>query len=151
MALDLFDELNALLGALEGEGIPYAIAGAVALAIHGAPRATADIDLLVLPEALARTQAVARRCGFTLDALPMRFADGMELRRSSKIEGEDTLTLDLLLVDANLEEVWRGRERLDTPQGALWVVSREGLIRMKAWANREQDLADIRRLRELDR
>jgi len=33
----------------------------------------------------------------------------------------------------------------------MGVVSREGLIRMKAWAGRDQDLADIRRLEELDR
>ena len=83
--------------------------------------------------------------------MPMRFADGMEMRRSSKIAGEDTLTLDLLLVDSNLEEVWRTRERVATDQGKVWVVSRQGLIRMKTWANREQDLADIRRLQELDR
>jgi len=34
---------------------------------------------------------------------------------------------------------------------AVSVVSREGLIRMKAWAGRPQDIADIARLRDLDR
>lgn len=151
MALDLYEELNALLAALAAEQVPYAVAGAVALAIHGAPRATTDIDLLVPPQEVERAQAVARGRGFTLEALPMRFADGMEVRRSSKVAGEETLTLDLLLVDANLQEVWRTRERLTTEQGEVWVVSRDGLIRMKTWASREQDLADIRRLQELDR
>ena len=33
----------------------------------------------------------------------------------------------------------------------IWVVSREGLIQMKSWAGRPQDLADIDRLRGLDR
>jgi hypothetical protein len=31
------------------------------------------------------------------------------------------------------------------------VVSREALIRMKAWANRPQDVADVQRLTEIDR
>ena len=61
------------------------------------------------------------------------------------------LTLDLLLVNENLEPVWASRERVATERGDVWVVSRHGLIEMKAWAGREQDLADIRRLRELDR
>ena len=47
--------------------------------------------------------------------------------------------------------LFASRERVATERGAVWVVSREGLIQMKAWAGREQDLADIRRLRELDR
>ena len=61
------------------------------------------------------------------------------------------LTLDLLLVNENLEPVWASRERVPTERGDVWVVSRRGLIEMKAWAAREQDLADIRRLGELDR
>ena len=81
----------------------------------------------------------------------MRFLDGLEVRRSSKVEAAEMLTLDLLLVDENLEPVWAGRERVPTERGDVWVVSRAGLIEMKAWAAREQDLADIRRLRELDR
>jgi hypothetical protein len=43
------------------------------------------------------------------------------------------------------------RASLATVDAPLWVVSRDGLVRMKAAAGREQDLADIRRLEELDR
>jgi hypothetical protein len=59
--------------------------------------------------------------------------------------------LDFLLVDANLETVWSGRERVATERGHAWVVSRAGLIQMKAWAGRDQDRADVQRLQELDR
>ena len=151
MALDLFEETTALLAALESHGIPYAVAGALALAIHGVPRATTDIDLLVRREDAEAAQRVAGARGFGVEALPMRFGDGLEVRRSSKVEANDMLTLDLLLVNENLEPVWAGRERVSTEGGEVWVVSRAGLIDMKAWAAREQDLADIRRLRELDR
>jgi hypothetical protein len=81
----------------------------------------------------------------------MRFSDGLEVCRSSKVDATVMLTLDLLLVNENLEPVWASRERVATERGDVWVVSRQGLIEMKAWAGREQDLADIRRLRELDR
>jgi hypothetical protein len=151
MALDLFEETVALLGELERRGLPYAVAGAVALAIHGVPRATTDIDLLVAPADLDAVLDVARTRGFGIEAHPMRFGDGLEIRRVVRTEGPETLTLDLLLVDRNLEPAWASRQRVVTERGELWVVSREGLIQMKAWAGREQDLADIRRLRELDR
>ncbi len=151
MGVDLFEETVGLLSDLERRGIPYAVAGAVALAIHGVPRATTDIDLLVQPHDLDAVLGVARARRFGIEALPMKFSDGLEVRRVTKTEGADMLTLDLLLVNQNLEPVWTSRERVLTERGEFWVVSRQGLIQMKAWAGREQDLADIRRLQELDR
>jgi acetolactate synthase regulatory subunit len=151
MAIDLFDETMGLLAELERHSVPYAVAGALALAIHGVPRATTDIDLLVRRDDVEAILEVARARGFRVQALPMRFSDGLEVRRSSKVDATVMLTLDLLLVNENLEPVWASRERVATERGDVWVVSRQGLIEMKAWAGREQDLADIRRLRELDR
>ena len=151
MGLSLFEEAVGLLTDLERRGIPYAVAGAVALAIHGVPRATTDLDLLVDPRDLDAVLGVARARQFGIEALPMRFSDGMEVRRMTKVDGAEMLTLDLLLVNPNLEPVWTSRERIPTERGEFWVVSRQGLIQMKAWAGREQDLADIVRLQELDR
>ena len=151
MGLSLFEEAVGLLTDLERRGIPYAVAGAVALTIPRGPRATTDLDLLVDPRDLDAVLGVARARQFGIEALPMRFSDGMEVRRVTKVDGAEMLTLDLLLVNPNLEPVWTSRERVPTERGEFWVVSRQGLIQMKAWAGREQDLADIVRLRELDR
>lgn len=151
MGLDLFDETIALTGRLRERGIDYAIVGAVALAVHGAPRATTDLDLLVRADDLALALDVAHARGFTLHALPMRFSDGLELRRVSKIEGEETLTLDLLLVNPALEAVWASRRAQATTFGEVVVVSREALVQMKVAAGRPQDLADVHRLQEADR
>lgn len=46
-----FDRLQALLAALEREGVKYAIFGAIALNLHGLARFTEDLDLFVAPEA----------------------------------------------------------------------------------------------------
>ena len=154
MSLSLFDELRVLVSALEEREIGYALVGALALAMHGAPRATTDIDVLVRPEDVDRVVEQAKAQGFRFEALPIRFSDGMEVRRVTKIEAEDpfeTLTIDLLLVNENLESVWESRRRLEADFGAMWVISRDALIRMKTWAGRDRDLADIRRLEELDR
>ncbi len=154
MPLDLYDELRRLAAALEEQKIEYAVVGALALALHGVPRATTDIDLLIRPETADEAVRLAKAQGFLFAALPIRFSDGMEVRRVTKIEAEkphETLTLDLILVDPNLEEVWSSRRRLDAEFGSLWVISRDALIRMKTWAGRDQDIADIRRLEGLDR
>ena len=41
-----------LCGYLANRGVPFALIGAVALAVHGAARFTADVDLLTLDEAV---------------------------------------------------------------------------------------------------
>ena len=51
-----------------------ALCGAVALAIHGAPRGTKDIDVLLREDDLPRLRDVARKQGFDIEALPMTFS-----------------------------------------------------------------------------
>lgn len=149
--MDLFEELVALTRELGSAGVDYALAGGLAVAVWGAPRATKDIDLLVRPEALPAAKAAAARRGFTLSAAPMTFRDGMTVERVSRIDAGALLTVDFLIVDANLETAWQSRRTLETTQGPLWVVSRDALIQMKLAAGRSQDIADIEALQELDR
>jgi hypothetical protein len=142
--LDLRDELDALTRSLDAAGIPYAVCGALALAIHGHPRATRDLDLLAPAAWLLPFKAVARSHGFVLEALPMTFASsGITVHRMSRISGSQLLTLDLLLAEGSLAPVWETRERVETARGPLWVVSRQGLVTMKLAAGRPQDLADL--------
>ncbi len=144
MPIDLRSELAALVRSFDAAGIPYALCGALALAIHGHPRATRDIDLVTDPDHLEQLKAVARTHRFTLEALPMTFASsGITVHRLSRVEGGQLLTLDVLLGEGALAGVWATRERRDSEQGALWVVSRQGLVTMKLAAGRPQDLADL--------
>jgi hypothetical protein len=149
--MDFFRELTALTSALEAAGVDYALCGGVALAIHGAPRATQDIDLLVRPESLDRLRATAHGCGFTLESLPMDFASGITVQRFTKLIEGQPLMLDALLVGPAIERVWQDRQTAEIEGGSMRVVSREGLVTLKLAAGRPQDLADIQRLRELDR
>lgn len=137
---------------LDRVGIEYAVCGGWAMAIHGLPRATLDIDLLILSDDLKKVWSAAQAQGYDVEGLPLHFADGaIEIRRISKIDAETKrlFTLDFLLVTDQLREVWEGRERVKWEDGTAWVVSREGLIRLKTISGREQDLLDIKKLREV--
>ncbi len=147
----LIDELLRTTRALHAAGIEYALVGGLAVAVWGAPRATKDIDLLLRSTDLDRAVDVAKGEGFDIVALRVVFRDGMELQRVTRARAGELLTLDFLVVNENLEPVWASRRRLEVGTGELWVISREALIQMKALAGRPQDLADIERLRELDR
>jgi hypothetical protein len=122
------------------------------LRVWGAPRATKDIDLLVRREALPKALDAVKARGFTLAGLPFEFKDGTQVQRINKVDpAGDLMTVDFMIVDKNLEEVWASRARLPFAQGEVAVVSRDALIGMKARAARPQDVMDVQNLRDVDR
>ncbi len=144
----LLDELSQLISALNENQIEYAVCGGLSLAIHGFARATVDIDILIQPESLEKAYKIAEEEGFDIRGLDISFKErAVEIRRVSKIDSDgEVLSLDLLLVTPQVQDVWETREKIDFLGNPLSVVSREGLIKMKRLAGRPQDLADITRL-----
>lgn len=147
----LFEHLIKVVATLDAAAIDYALVGGLAVAVWGAPRATQDIDLLVRPEDVERILDKVKPLGFRLKAFPMTFTGGMRMQRVSRIEEGSLLTLDLLLVDENLEPVFASRQRFEVDGRPIWVASREGLIQMKVAAGRPQDALDVQSLEDLDR
>ena len=145
----LLEELSELISALDANRIEYAVCGGLALAIHGFARATLDIDILIEAESLERAYKIGAENGFDIRGLDISFKErAVEIRRVSKIDSNgEVLSLDLLLVTPHVEDVWATRETIDFLGNRLYVVSIEGLIKMKTLAGRPQDLADIARLK----
>lgn len=153
--MNLVDEVLALVTEFESAEVEYALCGGVALALHGHPRFTKDIDLLIPRAMLEPARAAARRCGFTLDGGSMTFGAGTklerELHRLTKVVGPTDVTLDLLLVGSAYEGVWGRREPFEWRGRRCWAVSRSGLAEMKRISGRPQDLVDLEALDEADR
>lgn len=151
MALDLYEELVALVAAFDAGGVAYALCGGMAVAVYGAPRFTKDIDVLVQPADAPRAKAIAKALGFVAESLPMRFKATGEIHRVIKFgEAGEILLLDLLLAAEELAAVWASREPRSLGEHTLWVVSRAGLISMKLAAGRPQDLLDVQKLSEAE-
>lgn len=149
MALDLIEELEHVLAAFDGAGIEYALCGGLAVAIHGHPRATMDIDLLLPAAHVELATTTARSIGF--DIPPRKMVFGLragtprEMQRVSKLDPTSgaLMSLDLLVVGPGYEEVWTSRTKVSWRGRDVSIVSREGLAIMKRLAGRPQDLADI--------
>ena len=148
----LLEEFTNFTNTLNQKEIRYAVCGGWAMAIHGLPRATIDIDLLVLLEDLNDVWEVAKSLGYNVKGLPLHFHGGIiEIRRISKIDKKTKrlYTIDFLLVTEALKSVWESREIIEWEDGETWTVSRQGLIKLKKISGREQDLLDIKKLHEI--
>lgn len=144
----LLDELSQLVSTLERNGIEYAVCDGLAMAVHGFARATLDIDVLIRPESLEQAYEVGKEHEYDIRGFDISSKErAVEIRRISKIDDEgEVLSLDLLLVSPDVEDVWATKEQVDFAGKQLTVVSRDGLIKMKTLAGRSQDIADIERL-----
>ena len=104
----LLDELSQLISALDENGIEYAVCGGLALTIHGFPRATFDIDILIRANSLEKAFKIAAQFGYDIRGLDMSFKEqAVEIRSVSKIDEDgEVLPLDFLLVAPPIKDVW---------------------------------------------
>lgn len=149
----LKDELLRITQCLNAANLDYAICGGLAVAVHGYPRATKDIDLLIPAEQLERVREVLASVEYDLESGEIPFDKGSEKERKifrvSRAVGHELFTLDLIVVTPIFADVWESREAIEFESQRMHVVSRNGLIRMKQIASRPQDLADIDALSRL--
>jgi hypothetical protein len=139
-----------LITLFEEQALDYALCGGIAVAFHGYPRFTKDIDILIREEDLDAFKNIVAVNGFLFSSGKMPFGVGTPYKRYiyriSKIESDGILILDLLLLPKYLEDVWDDREFFEWKGKKIQVVSRYGLEKMKRLSGRDQDLLDLKKL-----
>ena len=138
-----------LLGSLLDSGARFLVVGAHALAVHGTPRATGDLDVWILadPENVERVWQALQHFGAPVKALGIGREDLETLGNVVQI-GLPPRRIDLLteLTGVTFEEAWQSRVVQEV--GALQVpfLGKETLIRNKRATGRLKDLADAENL-----
>ncbi len=139
--------LNQVLQVLQNTGIRYALAGGLAYSALVQPRATMDIDVLVLLDNAAFTRVLTQLETF-FNALiahkkPMKF-NGVRILQAVGYVGQKEIILDFLLAESEFHYCILDRAiDLDFLGSHLKVVTIEDLVLLKKYANRPQDIIDI--------
>lgn len=131
---------------LEEASIPYAIGGALALAAHGIPRMTNDVDLSVfVPEpALDRLFDALERAGCLFEREHAR-ADVARMNLFGARCGRIWVDVFVSFHPHHHESLER-RVQITSPTGPLWFLSAEDLAIHKLALLRAKDLPDLERL-----
>lgn len=131
------------LVAFNTSGADYLIVGAFAMAAHGLPRATGDIDFWTRP-----TPENARRVwGALADfGMPMETCSVDDLLRSDMVVqfGQPPGRIDVMtsVSGVSFDEAWAARVRLVLDGVEVWVLSRDHLIANKRASGRPKDVVD---------
>lgn len=137
---------------LTSHQVRFVLVGGHAVAIHGYPRYTADLDLFVEP-----TPDNARRLRAALLEFGLGRAtpDEVSLATAGKVFmiGRLPMRVDLLtrISGVEFDEAWNAREIVETSAGPTAVLSAPHLIANKRAAGRPKDLADVAALEEVAR
>lgn len=136
-----------MLSALSDARAEFLLVGAYAVAAHGIPRATGDLDVWIKPspENAARVWEALARFGAPLGQLREQdlrtpavvIQIGVEPRRIDLITSIDGVEFD---------SAWADRTNVPVDDLVVPVISRRDLIRNKKTVGRAQDLADVERL-----
>lgn len=144
--------LNRLLdvfASFHKHNVKYLVIGGIAAVLHGVPRATFDLDILI--------EATPDNAQKILDALrEANFATATLIAADELLAHEITIFKDRVRIDVQtstpgirFEDAWRKRVSMSYQGREFYVASKEDLIASKRAAGRDQDLEDVRML-EID-
>lgn len=133
-----------LLRAFAEADVRFLVVGAYALAHHGRPRATGDLDVWVDPTPVNAPRVIQALAGF---GAPMADVSESDFARPGVVFqiGVPPGRIDILteLTGLAFDEAWPGREPGRFGDLVVDFIGREAFIRNKRATGRAKDLGDI--------
>lgn len=149
--LNLFKALNA-------HNINYLLVGGLAVNLHGVPRMTMDVDLVIALDAdnIAKLEACTRSLGLRPN-VPVKLADLADASKREALfkekhlialsligEKPETPTVDIVIQHPlDFKKAYQNKIERDISGTPVMLASIEDMITMKKAAGRAQDFADV--------
>lgn len=148
---NLNEDFRDLLLEFADAEVEFVLVGAFAVAYHGVPRATGDMDVLVRPssdnarrvfDALASFGAPLASAGVTPEDFE---TPGIVYQIGQPPRRIDVLTE---ISGVSFDEAWKSRQGVNFEGRTVHFIGCVELLRNKEAAGRPKDLADVSRLRD---
>jgi hypothetical protein len=141
-------DFSEFVAALNHNKVEYVVVGSFALAFHGCPRATGDIDFWIRP--------TAENAKCLLKALNEFGFGELEITENDILSGKiiqlgyPPIRIDLISVLEGLDrdEIWQTREIGEFGEHQVFYLGRNAFIKNKRALGRHKDMADLEALGE---
>ena len=145
-------DFKELLELFNRHRVRYLIIGAFAVAFHGRPRYTKDMDILVEPSQANAEKIVRVLERFGFKSLSLQAADFTKRKNVIQL-GYEPVRVDLIteITGFHFDKLWRNRRKGEYGDIRVNFVGFEDLIKMKRQAKREYDLWDLNFLLRMKR
>ena len=148
----LNEDYRDMLQCLHAEGVKFMLVGGYALAAHGHPRSTLDIDLWVMASA---DNAVAVMRALKRFGAPLREVSAADFETEGTVLqiGVAPRRIDILtkIDGVRFDDAWPRSVPVDLDGCSIRVIALEDLLANKRASGRPKDVADVATLQALSR
>jgi hypothetical protein len=147
--MEVQQDFKDLFALFNEQKVEYLIVGAYALAFHGAPRYSGDIDLLVKPAASNAQRIMAALDKFGFGSVGLEASDFESPNKVIQL-GVPPVRIDMVtsITGVSWEEAFAGRVEGKYGDVHVHYIGREAFILNKRALGRKKDLADLEALGE---
>jgi Nucleotidyltransferase of unknown function (DUF6036) len=139
----MLNRLKDVFKSFELCNVKYVVIGGIAAILHGVPRATFDLDILI--------DATEKNAKKLLQALEKAGLGTATLTTPAEVvDNEITIFKDHIRIDVQTSTpgitfdcVWQNRKKLNYRGQEFFILSREDLIKSKKASGRKVDLEDV--------
>jgi len=144
------EDFEKLLVLFNVHKVEYVVVGGYALAYHGVPRVTGDLDLLVKPDHENAGRILAALSEFDFSSMQLTYADFTMPGNVVEL-GEPPVQIDIMtgLTGVSWKDVAAGKVRSCYGQTPICVIGKDGFVANKRALGRQRDLADLEAIGEL--
>ena len=138
----MLNRLTDVFASLQRRDVRYVVIGGIAAVLHGVPRATFDLDLLIdaTPDNARRLLEAFAESG--LGSAALTTPDDVLAHEITIFQDRVRIDVQTSTPGVTFAEAWAGRVEMSYEGQAFNVISRPDLIRSKRAAGREIDLQD---------
>lgn len=144
MKLQLNPDWTEFLSLLISKRVRFVLVGGHAVAAHGEPRLTEDLDIFVdpTPSNAVRLREALLAFGFGSDVPSV---EQLVVPGSIWMLGRKPWRIDVLnkIDGVSFARAWSGRAQADFGPGPLYLIGRKELIANKRASGRDKDLRDV--------
>ena len=139
----MLNRLPNLFASLERHEVRYVVIGGIAAVLHGVPRATFDLDILIeaTPDNAERLLDAFLEAGLGTAALTT--PDGVLANEITIFEDRVRVDVQTRTPGLDFAQAWQRRETMTYQGQPFFVVTRDDLLASKRAAGRAKDLQDV--------
>ena len=142
----MLNQLQGVFSSFQKHEVKYVVIGGIASVLHGVPRATFDLDILIEATPLNAERLLEALIEAGLGTASLITAEGLLVHEITIFKDRVRVDVQTHTPGVEFEEVWKKRETMNFQGQEFYILSKEDLIASKRAAGREVDLEDVRLL-----
>jgi hypothetical protein len=142
----MLNRLRDVFASLQIHEVKYVVIGGIAAVLHGVPRATFDLDILIEATPENAKRLLDAFLGAGLGTAALITPEGLLANEITVFQDRVRIDVQTSTPGITFEQAWRRRETMTYQRQPFFVVTRDDLIASKRAAGRPKDLDDVRML-----